>query len=81
MFAVAELKRRVGQVLHELYSIIGGFTLSVGSHDKDDTTILRDLIEILKVVFLGVANQRCEAELGLCLLGNTDSIFLCSTSL
>jgi hypothetical protein len=81
MFAIAKLERRVGQVLHELDCIIGGFALSIGSHDEEDTTILWDLIKILKIVFLGVADQRSKAELGLCLLSNANGIFLGSTSL
>ena len=81
MFAIGELKGLVRQVLHELHRIVRWLALSIGSHDKEDTRILWDLVEVLKVILLGVTNQRGKTKLGLCLLGQTNGVFFGGTRL
>ena len=54
--------------------VVCWFTFSVGSDDEDCSTSFGDLIEVFEVVFLRVAYQGSKTELGLCFLGDTDSI-------
>ena len=81
VFAVGEFKRLVGELLAEFNSVIRGFTFTVGSHDKEDGTVLGELVEILKVIFLRVTNERSKAELGLGFLCNTNGVLLSGTCL
>lgn len=81
VFTVGELEGLVGELLAEFNSIIRGFTLTVSSHDKEDGAILRKLVEVVEVILLRVANKGSKTELGLCLLGKTNSVFLSSTGL
>ena len=81
VLAVGKLEAVVGEVLAERDRVIGGLTLTVSGHDEEDATILGDLIEVLEIVFLRVANEGCQAKLLLSLLRETDGVLLRSTSL
>lgn len=63
VFAVGELEGFIGKVLHELAGIVGGLTLTVGGHDEDGGAVFGNLVEILKVIVLRVANEGGETEL------------------
>src|SRR5712671_6683455 len=76
MFTLAELERLVGKVLHKLNSIVGRFAFTVGSHHENHSTILGNLVQVLKVILFGVAYEGSETELGLGFLSDTDSVFL-----
>jgi hypothetical protein len=81
MFTLAELERLVGEVLHKLDSIVGRFTFTVCSHHENRSTILGNLVQVLKVIFFGVAYEGSEAELGLGFLSDANSVFLGCPSL
>ncbi len=57
VLAVRELKRLVRKVLAELNGVVRGFTLTIGSHNEENTAVLRELAEVLKVAFLGVTHE------------------------
>jgi hypothetical protein len=61
--------------LHELNGVICWLTLAIGGHDKDGNAIIWELIEILKVVFFGIAYERSETKFGFSLFGETDGVF------
>jgi hypothetical protein len=79
--ALGEFEGLVGEVLEELHGVVGRFALTVGGHDEDRARVLRDLVEVLEVVLLRVADEGREAELGLRLLCDADSILLSRASL
>lgn len=81
MFTLAELERLVGEVLHKLDSIVGRFTFTVGSHHENRSTILGNLVQVLKVIFFGVAYEGSETELGLGFLSDANSVLLGCPSL
>jgi hypothetical protein len=57
MCTLAELERLVGEVLHKLNGIVGRFAFTVGSHHENRSAILRNLVQVLKVIFFGVAYE------------------------
>jgi hypothetical protein len=67
--------------LHKLNSIVGRFAFTVGSHHENCCTILGNLVQILEIIFFGVAYEGSETKLGLGLLSDTNSVFLGSPSL
>jgi hypothetical protein len=81
MTTLAELERLVGEVLHKLNSIVGRFAFTVGSHHENRSTILGNLVQVLKVIFFGVTYEGSETELGLGFLSDTNSVLLGCPSL
>ena len=81
MFALAKLEGLFRKILHELDSIVGRFTLPICGHHENSSTILWNLIQILEVIFFGVANKGSKAKLGFSLLGDTNGIFFSRPSL
>ena len=67
--------------MRKSYSIVSRFTFSVSSHDENNSTVFRDLVEILEIIFLRVTNERSKAELGLGFLCNTNGVLLSSACL
>jgi hypothetical protein len=57
MTTVAELEGLVGEILHKLNSIVGRFAFTVGSHHENRSTILGNLVQVLKVIFFRVAYE------------------------
>jgi hypothetical protein len=81
MLAVAELERGVTKILHELYGIVGRFALTVCGHDEEGCTIGWYLVEILKVVFLWITDERGKTKFRFGFLCKTNGVFFCSAGL
>jgi hypothetical protein len=81
VLAVLERERFVGEAVHQGDGIVGWLTLAVGGHEEDGDAVLREGVEVVKVVFFGVANERGEAKLLLSFLGEADGILLRSPGL
>ena len=79
--AVAELECFVLQVLHQLNGVVRGFTLSISSHDEEDSRVFRELVQVLEIVFLGIAHERSQAKFLLGLLCKTDGVLFRSSCL
>ena len=81
MRTVGKLESLVGEVLYELNGFVGWFSLSVSGDDEDRCASLGKLIEVFEVVFLWVAHEGSESELGLGFLRNTDGVLFSGTRL
>lgn len=76
VLAIGEFEGFVREVLAELNGVVGGLALAVGSHDEEYTAVLGKLVEVLEIIFLRVADEGRQSELGLGLLRETNSVFL-----
>lgn len=65
----------------EFYSIVGGFTFTVGSDDEENARVFGDLVEILKVVFFWVTDERRKTEFRFGFLCETDCVLFCRACL
>ena len=81
MFTLAEFERFVRQILHELNGIVGRFAFAVSGHNKNRSTILGYLVQVVEVVFFRVTDEGSETKLGLGFLSNTNGVFLGRPSL
>jgi hypothetical protein len=81
MFTLAKLKGFVRKILHKLNSIVGRLAFTISGHHEDRSTILGNLVQVVKIVFFRVADEGSETELGLGLLSDTNSVFLGRPSL
>lgn len=81
MRAVGELEALVGEVLYDLDGVVGRFAFSVGRDDEDRGATFGELIEVLEIVFLWVAYEGSDTELGLCFLGDTNGVLFSRTRL
>jgi hypothetical protein len=81
MFTLAELEGLIGKVLHELHSIIGRFAFTICCHHENCGTIFWNFVQILKVVFFRIADERSETKLGLGFLSDTNGVFFGGPSL
>jgi hypothetical protein len=75
MLAVAELERGVTEILHELYGIVGRLALTVCSHDEEGCTVGWYLVEILKVIFLRITDERGKTKFRFGFLCETNGVF------
>ena len=64
-----------------MHGVICGFTLAIRGHDEECGAIWRQLVQVLEIVFLGVTNEGSKAKFRLGLLGETNSVLLCSACL
>ena len=76
MFSIFEGKIGILQVLHELHGIIGGFAFAIRGHHKDDSTIFRNFVQVLEIVFFRITDERGETIARFSLFGNTNGILL-----
>ena len=79
--AIGKLETLVGEVLQELNGVVGRFALSVGGDDEDRDGAFGKLVEVFKVVFLRVAYEGSETELGFCFFRDTYGVLFSGTGL